>query len=110
MSPDDILEQAADLFRYKKTIYKDNYHQIGYVMRAMFPDGLTVKSVADWNRLHLFMLSVVKLTRYSNNYDVGHPDSLDDLTVYASMLRSLDLEAIKAEEKEILTGKKNDKA
>ena len=32
MRPDDYLEQSADLYRYKHTIYGDNYRIIGKVI------------------------------------------------------------------------------
>lgn len=110
MKADDILEQSADLFRYKRTQYGNNYLVIGKVMADMFPNGLHIKTEEDWNRIHLFLLTVVKLTRYANNYEKGgHTDSTADAIVYFAMLQELDDEYRKMEDAEIL-GVKNEKA
>lgn len=86
-----ILEAAAQTFRDHHVVYGDNYKLVGSVMAALFPAGLSFKTPHDWNRAHIFMLMVVKLTRYSNNWDKGgHQDSVRDLAVYAAMLESID--------------------
>lgn len=108
MKADDILEQSADLFRYKRTQYGNNYLVIGKVMSSMFPNGLSVVTEDDWNRLHLLLLTVVKLTRYANNYqNGGHTDSIADAIVYFAMLQELDDDFRAKEEAEIL-GVKNE--
>ena len=104
MRPDDYLEQSADLYRYKHTIYGDNYRIIGKVMSTMFPDGITLKSEDDWNRIHLFLLSMVKKTRYANNYNLGgHEDSVADDIVYMAILQEIDGECVNKMAKDILT-------
>lgn len=62
-------------------------------MVALFPDGLTLKTADDWNRAHLFLLGVVKQSRYAVNFEKGgHRDSARDLTVYSAMLEAVDEE------------------
>ena len=71
---------------------------VGKLMQAMFPDGIKLDSQEDHNKFHLFMLAIVKLSRYAINYDQGHKDSLDDMIVYLSMVAALDDERVKVEE------------
>ena len=60
MSPDEYLNSASTMYREKSKVYGNNYKQFGKIMSAMFPDGLTVKSEEEWNRLHLFIMGMVK--------------------------------------------------
>ena len=90
---DDILEAGAKTYREKNAVYGDNYKKVGHVMVGLFPDGLTVATVDDWNRLHIMLLEVVKMTRYVQNWaHGGHSDSNLDRAVYAAMLESIDME------------------
>lgn len=87
----DLLEEAAETYRERNKVYGDNYKLVGNVMAALFPDGLHVKTPHDWNRLHIFLLGVVKQTRYVNNWDKGgHKDSIHDLVVYSAMQEEID--------------------
>jgi hypothetical protein len=84
----DILADMADTFRERNKIYGDNYKRVGAVMEAMFPEGVQLKSAADFNTWHLFELMVVKMTRFANS-ELTHQDSIHDLAVYAAMVESL---------------------
>lgn len=89
----DLLSEAADIFRQRHKVYGDNYRKVGKVMADLFPRGVELVTEDDHNRFHLFMLQVVKLTRYTENWDRGgHKDSMDDLAVYAAMLNAIDEE------------------
>lgn len=89
----DILGAATEIYAERSSVYKDNYKAVGRVMEAMFPDGAPkLQQREDYDRWHIFELMIVKLTRYSNNYDVPHQDSLDDLLVYSAILGALDRE------------------
>lgn len=89
---DNLLIKAAELFKERNAVYGDNFRMVGAVMAALFPNGLTVKTVDDWNRLHIFLLGVVKDTRYVINWKTGHPDSVGDAIVYKAMLDMIDRE------------------
>lgn len=89
---DNLLIKAAALFKERNAVYGDNYKMVGAVMAALFPNGLEVKTVDDWNRLHILLLGVVKDTRYTVNWATGHPDSIGDRTVYSAMLDMIDRE------------------
>lgn len=87
----DYLREAAEIYEARNKVYGDNYKLVGKVMEGLFPDGVQLNSVDDYNRFHLLELAVVKLTRYCNNWDKGgHEDSLKDLSVYAMMILEVD--------------------
>lgn len=92
MTPDQILAQAQRTFAEKGNVYGHNYLRIGEVLKGLFPDGITLKTVDDHNRFHLLMCLVIKLTRYTVNWKQGHQDSIHDAIVYAAILESLDLQ------------------
>jgi hypothetical protein len=87
------LHGLADLFAERNAVYKDNFRMVGRIMVAMFPEGIELKTEEDHNKFHLFMLKIVKLSRYVVNYDQGHIDSIDDDIVYTAMVAALDEEA-----------------
>ena len=83
-----ILEEMAETFRERNKVYGDNYKTVGEVMVALFPKGVSLKTVEDYNIWHLFELMIVKVTRFANN-DLKHKDSIHDAAVYAAMVESL---------------------
>jgi len=86
----DRLHAAAKTFESRNAIYRDNYKTFGLVMQSLFPEGLTVKSAEEWNRLCLLIAMTGKMTRYTVNFSSGgHVDSIHDMTVYAAMLEEL---------------------
>lgn len=87
-----LLMNSAHLFAERNAVYKDNFRVVGKVMKALFPEGIELKSEEDHNKFHLFMLAIVKLTRYAINYKEGHKDSIEDLIVYCAMVAALDHE------------------
>lgn len=85
------LEAKARVFEERNKLYGDNYKRFGYVMVALFPNGLNLKSAEDFNRFGILVQLVAKETRYAENFvRGGHDDSLDDTAVYAMMLKELD--------------------
>jgi hypothetical protein len=90
---DEYLAEASETFKAKNAEYGTNYLRVGAAMAAMFPDGVTLRTADDWNRMHIFLLAVVKKTRYATNWEKGgHADSVRDETVYNAMLESIDAE------------------
>ena len=91
MTVADDLERLAQLWRERHSVYGETQLQVGEVMAALFPEGLTIKTVHDFNRAALLFHVMNKLLRYCNCYAAGgHQDSLGDLSVYAAMLREID--------------------
>jgi len=87
---DQILSEAADTFRTRNANYKSNYLMVGQLMAALFPDGITLKTAHDHNRFHLFMLMMVKVSRYAIQWNNPHQDSIRDACVYAAMVECVD--------------------
>jgi hypothetical protein len=95
---DQFLEEAIDTYRQRNKVYNNNYELVGKIMMGLFPDGLVVNTAHDWERLHIFLLQVVKQTRYARNWDNGgHSESMTDLTVYAALLSEIDAKENKNE-------------
>jgi hypothetical protein len=87
----DMLRDAAAIYEERNKLYGDNYKRFGYIMKELFPQGLSLRGPDDFNRLGIFVQMVSKLTRYAENLTRGgHADSLDDLAVYSMMLQELD--------------------
>lgn len=90
----EMLRQAAGVYEERNALYKDNYKRFGHVMAALFPEGFSLRTADEWNRLGLMVQSVAKLTRAGAQWnDGGHDDSLLDLSVYAQMWREVEAEA-----------------
>jgi len=83
-----ILKEMSVTFKERNKIYGDNYKIVGLVMSALFPDGVRLKTIDDYNTWHLFELMIVKLTRFANT-NMTHKDSIHDAAVYAAMVESL---------------------
>ena len=57
---------------------------------ALFPKGVNLKTIEDYNRFGIINMLVAKLTRYCQGWPKSHQDSIHDLGVYAFILESLD--------------------
>lgn len=96
-TPPAFLIEAAGIYEERNRLYGDNYKHFGPSLSALFPNGVKVNTPHDFNRLGIFVQVFSKLTRYAQNFDRGgHEDSLDDLAVYAMMLKELDREGKKS--------------
>jgi hypothetical protein len=91
----DMLEKLGDIYRQRGALYGDNYKRTGARMLSYFPEGLTLRTKEDFNRLGLFVQMDSKMSRYAEamRRGEGHADSLDDLSVYAQMQQEIDSEA-----------------
>jgi len=93
-----LLRDAAGIYEERNKLYGDNYKRFGEIMALLFPNNAELAFSNEFNRFGIFVQMVSKLTRYAENFDRGgHRDSLDDLAVYAMMLRELDDENAAAE-------------
>ena len=84
----DILKEASKTFLDRNKVYGDNYKSVGRVMKALFPNGVNLKTEEDFNTWHLFELVIVKITRFANS-NLKHKDSIHDTAVYSAMIESL---------------------
>jgi hypothetical protein len=90
MTPGDRLKELASLYESKNKEYGDNYKRFGNVLFAMFPECVVLDTPEKLNRMALFVQILHKVCRYAQNFDEGHGDSLDDLAVYAVLLKVFD--------------------
>jgi len=87
----DILTEGGETFKERHKVYGNNFLKVGPMLVAMFPDGITLKTAEDFIRFELFMLKVVKCSRYAENFSKGgHMDSVHDDMVYSAMLEYVD--------------------
>lgn len=94
MTAADILAEAAKTYLERNKVYGDNFLRVGGALQAFSPDGITLKTKDDHNRFHLFVLAIVKMSRYAVNWEKGHQDSIHDAVVYGAMLEALDSETV----------------
>lgn len=71
----------------------DNYKRHGKALAALFPNGIYIKTEADFARFILLVMASAKLARYANNFEVGgHADSIHDMGVYSFIIEAFDEE------------------
>lgn len=88
----DELVAKAKLFAQRAALYGNNYVRFGPIMaQLMATQKLDPTNEKDMARFGVFVQIVSKVTRYAENFNRGgHDDSLDDIAVYAMMLKALD--------------------
>lgn len=86
----DILARVRATLLERDAVYKGSDSMYAKVMSDLFPDGVILQTEHDQHRFHLFMLMIVKVTRYASNFGEPHADSLTDLAAYAAMLDAVD--------------------
>lgn len=92
--PTEHIAEALETFKERNKAYGDNYLTHGYVMKALFPDGVDLKTEKEYNRFGIVNMMVAKLTRYCQGWPTAHQDSIHDLGVYSFMLESLDDDSV----------------
>lgn len=91
----DRLKRLGALFEDRNKTYGAAYKYFGKTLAGMFPNGLTLKTEEDFNRFAIFVLAAGKFCRYARAFDKGgHPDSLNDTSVYMQMLAEYDEEVL----------------
>jgi hypothetical protein len=84
------LAAKAELYDQRNSLYGDNYKRFGPALKALMGD-VELKTPDDFNRFGILVQAFAKFSRYAVNFHKGgHDDSLDDLSVYAMMLKELD--------------------
>jgi hypothetical protein len=83
------LRNLARLRDERKALYGDNYIRAGYAMAFML-GKVELRTPRDYIRIGLLVQEFSKLSRYSVQWEKGHGDSLDDLSVYAQILQEVD--------------------
>lgn len=102
-----FLEAALEMYKTKTEEYAPEDAAVqtripGRVMMALFPGGLGLATVQEFNCFTILTQMVMKLSRYATNFESGgHTDSLMDLAVYAAMLDEMDLDRQSQRKKKI---------
>jgi hypothetical protein len=88
MSVQGNLREAAELFENRNPEYGDGWKRSQKLLEAFFPNGVVLKTPEDMARFANFNMLIVKLVRYATMMEEGgHLDSIEDLMVYAAMLK-----------------------
>jgi hypothetical protein len=87
------LSKALETYRTRNRVYGNNYKRFGVIMQALYPKGVTINTVHQWNRFGIILQKISKLSRYVTDPLSGHIDSIHDDAVYSFMLQELDSEA-----------------
>ncbi|MCX7124097.1 MAG: hypothetical protein NTV32_10645 [Gammaproteobacteria bacterium] len=91
MKPNEILDEAAKTFADRDKQYGNNYLVIGEALAALLPNGIALKTPEDFNRFHLWLMALAKLSRYGKNLaSGGQQDSIRDACVYSAILEAFD--------------------
>ena len=87
-TPEQILEEAKEILKDRGKLYGDNYHQTGKIVSTL----LNNEKIDEKAATKLFLITQItnKLTRYCQNLERGHKDSLIDLINYTAILAILD--------------------
>jgi len=87
----DSLKMLQDVYHARNMEYGSSYKRFGNILLALFPAGIHIKEEMDGTRVAILLWILSKLDRYVSNFENGgHPDSLDDMAVYAMMLKEID--------------------
>lgn len=95
-TPAELLQQSVNTFKERGAVYGNDYERFGRIMKAIFPGGFYFNSAAGditqtWTRMNYLIMIINKVARYAENFEKGgHDDSLNDISVYAAMLRHID--------------------
>ena len=85
-----LLRDGASTYEERNRTYGNNYKEMGHLLELFFPNGIPAMDADGWNRFGLWMMVLVKITRYANQLQQGgHKDSAHDMMVYAAMLEEL---------------------
>ena len=92
----DNIENLKKIFKERNKEYGNTYKTFGekamiFMDEHNYGIGNSPRTKEDWCRLFCLVHMIDKLSRYCSKYVVGgHADSLDDLAIYAMMLKELD--------------------
>lgn len=90
MKANECIRAALKTFEERAAVYGDSYNRHGEVMKALFPHGIDLKSVDDFNRFGILNMQISKIIRYTQSWSNRHIDSSHDLGVYSFMQEELD--------------------
>lgn len=87
-----LLREMAATYEERNKTYGSNYRKFGGLLKSQFPNGIPAMDEDGWNRLGVWLMVQVKMSRYAESMlrdGRGHLDSAHDAAVYAAMLEEL---------------------
>lgn len=95
MDIQEIFDSMKATFAERNKAYGDSYRQMGPVMTAIFPNGLTIHTSDEWRRFGALFMIICKAVRYAEAFKTGgHVDSAHDSAVYSAILEQLTREGM----------------
>lgn len=87
-----LMLKAVQTYIERSKIYgAGGFEEHGKLLKALFPDGLTLETEEHFSRFVLFIMQTVKICRYAKHITTGgHKDSVHDNGVYSFILEDYD--------------------
>ena len=82
-SPDQIIQKAAETFRERGAQYGHSWEQVGEITKILYPNGIKLETVSNFEKFHILQWLIGKIVRYANS---GSIDSIHDAGVYSFIL------------------------
>ncbi len=92
-TPDSVLNAAAKTFASRNSTYGNGWARTGELLlflhgpQTRAPIASLGKTASDLNRLHLWVLLLIKVMRFASS-GLRHRDSIHDLVVYGAMIEA----------------------
>lgn len=90
MKANECMRNALNTFEERAKVYGDSYTRHGFVMKVLFPNGIKLNSIEDFNRFGILNMQISKIIRYTQSWSERHTDSSHDLGIYSFMQEELD--------------------
>jgi hypothetical protein len=88
---DAILINLSTMYKDKNAQYGNGHHVAGQLLIHLFPQGIKLETVGDFNRFSLINHIINKLIRYCRQFEAPlEDDHMKDMAVYAAMLMEID--------------------
>lgn len=90
-TPVSELLSGVETFHDRNKTYGDSYLRFGAFAAALFPNGITIRTLEDWNAFGVLVQMISKMIRLCEGWDrpTAKPtvDSNHDLMVYSAILK-----------------------
>ncbi len=87
---DELMAEGIKTFASRRKLYGNSYVRHAEVMKGFFPKGVTLKTELDFVRYSILNLIIIKIGRYTRDFNKPHQDSVHDGGVYSFVLEELD--------------------
>jgi hypothetical protein len=98
---DTLLMKSAEKFRSKNAEHGDAYLKVGVILNQLFPEGITLKTINEFNKFTTLIQILYKVTRMCNTCfnekELIHDsefDSPNDLGIYAHIFGEIQIKEV----------------